>query len=112
MNNVLYQTKVLNREVRHSNEYNQYLRTRDKLKENQELYQKAMEFRKRSMLLQNEADYNTLDEIGALRREYAQVLAIPLVNDFLVAEQRVITMLRRMEELIYGNLDLEIDLLE
>ena len=112
MNSVMYQTRMLNREIKHSNEYNQYLRTLQRLREKPKLYARTKEFQKRSMVLQCTADYNTLDEVGRLRSEYQDILNNPLVSDFLGAEQRVMGMLRRIEDALFDGVDLAVDILD
>lgn len=112
MNNVMYQTRMLNREIKHSNEYNQYLRTLQRLREEPELHARTKEFQKRNMMLQCMADYNTLDEVGRLRDEYQDILNNPVVCDFLGAEQRVLGMLRRVEDAVLDGVELAIDALD
>ena len=112
MNHVMYQTKLLNKAIKHSNEYNHYIRTREKLKEFPELYSKANEFRKRSLLIQLGAEYNTMDDINVLYSEYADVIANPLVTDFIIAEQRIIKMMQRVDNIIFDGIDLDTSIME
>lgn len=107
MNNVMYQTKLLNKELKRSNEYNQYVRVLGNLKAHPDLYARTLEFQRRSMHLQSGADYNTLEEVGRLRKEFEDILNQPVVIDFLGAEQRVVNMLKRTQEGILEGIELE-----
>ena len=98
MNNVMYQTKLLNKELKRSNEYNQYVRVLGNLRAHPDLYARTLEFQRRSIHLQSGADYNTLEEVGRLRKEFEDILNQPVVIDFLGAEQRVVNMLKRTQE--------------
>ena len=74
MNNVMYQTKLLNKELKRSNEYNQYVRVLGNLRAHPDLYARTLEFQRRSIHLQSGADYNTLEEVGRLRKEFEDIL--------------------------------------
>lgn len=110
MNNVMYQTKMLNKEIRHSNEYNQYIRVLNQLKQNPELYERTKEFRRRNMELQVWAEYNTLEEVGRLRKEFEDILNQPTVIEFLGAEQRIASMIRRVESSIFEGIELDTEI--
>ncbi|MDY2790557.1 MAG: YlbF family regulator [Lachnospiraceae bacterium] len=107
MNNVMYQTKLLNKELKRSNEYNQYVRVLGNLRAHPDLYARTLEFQRRSIHLQSGADYNTLEEVGRLRKEFEDILNQPVVIDFLGAEQRVVNMLKRTQEGILEGIELE-----
>lgn len=112
MNDVMYETKMLNKALRHSNEYNQYIRTRERLCKEEALYQRTKEFSRRNLQIQCYADYNTLEDVSNLRREFADILSNQMVIDFLVAEQRVARMMRRVEEQLFENIDLDTEVIE
>ena len=107
MNNVMYQTKLLNKELKRSNEYNQYVRVLGNLRAHPDLYARTLEFQRRSIHMQSGADYNTLEEVGRLRKEFEDILNQPVVIDFLGAEQRVVNMLKRTQEGILEGIELE-----
>ena len=107
MNNVMYQTKLLNKELKRSNEYNQYVRVLGNLRAHPDLYARTLELQRRSIHLQSGADYNTLEEVGRLRKEFEDILNQPVVIDFLGAEQRVVNMLKRTQEGILEGIELE-----
>lgn len=103
----MYQTKLLNKELKRSNEYNQYVRVLGNLRAHPDLYARTLEFQRRSIHLQSGADYNTLEEVGRLRKEFEDILNQPVVIDFLGAEQRVVNMLKRTQEGILEGIELE-----
>ena len=106
MNEVMYQTRRLNQEIKNSNEYNHYVRILNKLKEDDELYSRLVEFERKNIKLQGMAGFNAFDDITRLRAEYADILNIATVNEFLGAEQRLIRMLNKVEEGILSDLQL------
>ncbi len=108
MNNIMYQTRMLNREIRHSNEYNKYIGSLSRLKENPELFSKTKEFMKRNFQLQCNADYNTLQDVRNLRGEFNEVLSNPLVIEFLSAEQNVSRILRKIEDEVFEGIEIAI----
>lgn len=112
MNNVMYQTRMLNREIKHSNEYNQYIRTLERLKENADLFARTKAFINRNFQIQSLADYNTMDEVAELRKEYEDVLTNPISSDFLGAEQRVLGLLRRVEESLLDGIRIDTDAID
>jgi cell fate (sporulation/competence/biofilm development) regulator YlbF (YheA/YmcA/DUF963 family) len=105
----MYQTKVLNRAIVNSLEYNRYLAARRALQSDSDLYARALEFEKRNFRIQCMADYNTLDEIGQLRQEFAEVLAAPLVEDYLSAEQNLMGLLRQVEDALLDGIEIAVD---
>ena len=106
MNEVMYQTEKLNREIKNSNEYNHYVRVLNKLKEDDKVYKRLIEFERKNMDIQGMADYNVYDDIARLRSEYSDILSLASVNEFLGAEQRLIKMLNKVEEGILADIQL------
>lgn len=113
MNNVEYNTKNLIRAIRTSNEYNHYHRVLDKIKQDEEIYGGMNEYRKRCFLLQmSGADSDSyLDDIARLRNEFGYILDNSLVNEFLIAEQRLNKMTRQINASILDCINLDIDFL-
>lgn len=111
MNNCTYQARLLNREIRRSNEYNQYQRTLSELKNRREQYDRTLEYRRGLIEIQMNGQGNTLDEVERLRDRYSDLLAEPEVRRFLEAEQRLVKMLRRVNDTILENIDLDTDCL-
>jgi len=103
----------LNQVIKDSEEYQNYLQAKNRVKENEELYQAMNSFRRRNFELQNYDDgVNRYEEIRNLSMEYEKVLRKPLVNDFLVAEQIFSRKLAEVYEVIVDGLELDYDYLE
>ena len=103
----------LNQIIKDSEEYQKYLRAKDKVKENVELYQAMNSFRRRNYELQSYDDgINRYEEIHNLSLEYEKVLREPVVNDFLVAEQIFSRKLTEVYEVIVQGLELDYDYME
>lgn len=111
MTNVEYETGVLVREIRRSNEYNQYQRLRKKLGADPELMRRINEYRKKSFYLQTkeyeESDLSWLDE---LESENEDILSMPQVREYLLSEQKLCRMLRKILQAVTKAGDIDIDL--
>ncbi len=102
---IIKSAQSLNKAIKDSEEYERYLYSLNKVKENQELYQAMNTFRKRNFELQSYRDgVNRYQEIHDLAVEYEKILRNPLVNDFLVAEQVISRKLEEVYELIVEGL--------
>ena len=112
MNEVMYQTRKLNQEIKNSNEYNHYVRILNKLKEDDKLYKRLMEFERKNIKIQTMSDFNAYEDVTRLRDEYSDILSLASVNEFLGAEQRLIRMLNKVEEGILSDLQLAIEVLD
>jgi cell fate (sporulation/competence/biofilm development) regulator YlbF (YheA/YmcA/DUF963 family) len=112
MNEVMYQTRKLNQEIKNSNEYNHYVRILNKLKEDDKLYKRLMEFERKNIRIQTMSDFNADEDVTWLRDEYSDILSLASVNEFLGAEKRLIRMLNKVEEGILSDLQLAIELLD
>ena len=100
----------LNQVIKDSEEYQVYLKTQNRVKENQELYQAMNEFRRKNYELQSFDDgINRYEEIHKISLQYEQVLRNPLVNEFLVAEQVLSRKLTEVYEVIAEGLELDYD---
>lgn len=98
----------LNQMIRNSDEYIRYQAAMQKVMEETELYAKMNEFRKRNYELQNKDDGNNhYEELYALAIEYEQVLRVPVVNEFLIAEQILSRKLSEVYEVIAEGLELD-----
>lgn len=100
----------LNQVIKDSEEYQVYLKAKNRVKENQELYQAMNEFRRKNFELQSFDDgINRYEEIHKISLQYEQVLRNPMVNEFLVAEQVLSRKLTEVYEVIAEGLELDYD---
>lgn len=111
MTDVEYSLKNLVRTIHSCNEYNQYHRVLEKIKQNDELYKSMCEFRKKSFEIQMQNTPDTMDRIAALRNEYSQTVNNSLVAEFLIAELRLNKMARQLNASILDGFDLDVDFL-
>ncbi len=110
MKDVIYRSKQLNNKIRQSNEYNHYIRTKNRLKEDMDLYNALNEFRRRNFELQSSnEDRNMYDDIVALSLEYEKILYNSKVNEFLIAEQRICRLMQEVYGSIANSLDFDFD---
>ena len=113
MQRAIEMAEELNLEIRNSEEYKRYVDTCNRLKQQPDLYNRFNEFRRRNYELQSsEGDSNLYDEVFNLVKEYDSVLQESLVNDFLVAEQRLNALMREMYATLSDNLELDYEYLE
>lgn len=109
MNDLEHQMKTLTALIKNSDEYNQYRRLYEEIEQNEKLLTRVNEYRKRSFYIQLSQDENTLSMCRSLREEYKDILMLPNVREFLIAEQRINTTLRNINHYIWDNIDLNID---
>lgn len=113
MKNIVFQTKELAKAIKKSNEYNQYQRIRQNLKKDMELFDRVQELRKRNFELQSRSDIgNMFDEIERLNSEFSAIMKMPVVNEFLMAEQRLCKMMQEVYSSLSDGLDFELGFLE
>ena len=92
MTDVEYQTKQLIREIRKSNEYNQFRRLEAKISHEPELKEQVDNYRRKRFELQNAEDSDR--ELQQMEKECEELLAKSLVRDFLVSEQKLMLMMQ------------------
>lgn len=112
MRGVMEQTGLLVDEIKKSNEYNQYQMLLKKVMQDQGVYNRFNEFRRRNFILQMNSNVDAIDSGAALYREYADVVNRPDIKEFLSAEQRFIRMIRQIYRAIDENINMNIDFLE
>lgn len=103
----------LNEQIKNSEEYQRYVKTDRQLKAEPELYRRYNEFRRRNYDLQfSEGDSNLYDEVFNLVKEYDTILQDSLVNDFILAEQRLCAMMREVYAVLSEGLEVDYEYLE
>lgn len=110
MKETLAKSKILNISIKQSKEYNEYLEAKKELQSNEDLCNKVICFKNRNKELQSHPDYNPLDEVIALTKEYEEVLNDCVVSRYLQAEQKVCKLMQEVynkiaEGLEFGELD-------
>lgn len=112
MNNILFRARMLNKEIKRSPEYKEYNKYGSMLQENRDLYHRFNEMRMKKYRLQSMPVQNYNDEVDRLCQEYADLFQNPTVRQFLVAEQRLCSIMKEVLVGITETLDFDLDFLQ
>ena len=112
MKNVEDRTNSLINAIRESHEFKEYQVLLKNVMQDQALYDKINEIRRKSLALQFSNHLNLIEESDKLYSEYEEILCNPLVIHFFSAEQVYRKMTRDMNDKIMGSLDIDIGFLE
>lgn len=96
MNELIVESRQLNRMIKNSKEYSKYIYARNALKMHDELFAKVQEYKKRTFEIQNYGSENPYDEVIQLGRDYDELLHNSLVNEYIRAENRLCKLMREM----------------
>ena len=95
--------------VQGSEEYQEFVKYRDLLKENPELMDRVNAFRGNNFRLQNEANRDELFRVTEqLNRESRELRSDPLVNAFLDAELALCKLMQKICKTLTEGIDLDI----
>jgi Protein of unknown function (DUF964). len=107
------QAECLIEAIQESNEYIHYQEIMKKVMQDEPLYDRIKEFRRKSIAIQVTCeDELLLDEQSNLCDEYNSLFLEPLAVDFLAAEEKYCRMLRDINNQITANLGIDTDYLE
>lgn len=112
MQNVEVQTDNLVKAIQESEEYIRYKSVEEALSEQKELWNKVNEFRRNKFFVQMKQGENFLEENDKIKSDYDTLLHNGLVEDFLVAEQQLCKLMRKINARIFDSIDMNIDFLE
>lgn len=94
--------------IMESQEYQQFCKVRDKVRENPEMRAQLMEFRSNVFELQNSAEpLDMYEEQVNIGRKYEALRKNPLIMEFLNAELRVCRIFQRISMDIADHIDLD-----
>lgn len=108
MKDVEYQTKQLIRQIKKSNEYNQFHRLSARISSQPELKRQVDAYRRRRFALQRAE--NGIGELLQMEKDYEELLAKPIVRDFLVSEQKLMMMMQNTLLSITDAVGLDLEL--
>lgn len=108
MKNVEYQTKQLIRQIKKSNEYNQFHRLSARISSQPELKRQVDTYRRRRFVLQRSE--NGSSELWQMEKDCEELLAKPLVRDFLISEQKLMLMMQNTLLSITDAVGLDLEL--
>ncbi len=98
--------------LKESEEYIGYHNELEKIKNDGQLYQRVCEYRKRCMVLHLGSANNSFEEVTAIRNEYDDMLKNKLAVNFLVAEQKLLKLVKAINGELLNTAALEVDFLE
>ena len=100
-------TRELTELILESDEYIRFRKAKEKLLEDQDLYNRVMEYRKRNFYMQNSGQGNQVDERNNLMRDFGEVLRRNRVREYLDAEIVLCRILQNVNEVLYKDIDVE-----
>lgn len=112
MQNVEVQTDNLVKAIQGSEEYIRFKSAEEALSEQKELWNKVNEFRKNKFFVQMRQGTNFLEENDKIKSDYDALLHNGLVEDFLLAEQQLCKLMRKVNARIFDSIEMNIDFLE
>ena len=96
------------RKIKECQEYRDYRVQLERLKNEPGLYDKVNEFRQKNYMIQNtEEGESFMERMEELEKEFEDVRAIPLVDDFLAAELCFCRMMQEIDEMIWDEIDFQ-----
>ena len=103
----------LSKAIIESDEYKNFIRCRDEIQKNPQLYQAVNELRKHNFQLQNaEGIADMYDEVVKIYDKYAYVRTNIVANQFLRAEISVCRMIQDIQRTLLEPMDFAVDFLD
>lgn len=96
-----------------SEEYKNFMKCKEEIRKNPQLFQAVNELRKHNFELQNsENDSDMYDEVVKIFDKYAYIRTNVVANQFLRSELSVCRMIQDVQRTLLENMDFEVDFLE
>ncbi len=96
--------------ILNSEEYQNYIKSKEVLKADKELYNKVNELRRRNYFLQVEEDENSIyDEMCKMQNEFATIRQDNRVDKFLRDEVSLCRMIQQINKIVTKEIDFELD---
>lgn len=92
--------------------YRTYVEARSRLEENEDIFKKVNEYRKKNFVIQNEIADNKVEQLRNLEHEYKDILKNTIVRDFLNSELVLCRTIKKINEIIIDKIDMNIDFLD
>lgn len=110
---ILKKTRDLTILLKKTESYQNYCRDLERLKARPDLYSQLNVFRRKNLQLQILSDTEDYDDkTEELQKEYKNILMESVVMDFLTSEQAVCKMLRKVYDVLYQEIDLDISYMD
>lgn len=99
--------------IEESEEYKNFLRCREEISKNPQLYQAVNELRKHNFALQNSSeDMDMYEEVVKIFDKYAYIRTNVIANRFLRAELSVCRMIQDIHRTMLENIDIGLEFLD
>lgn len=96
-----------------SEEYKNFMKCKEEIRKNPQLFQAVNELRRHNFELQNsEKDSDMYDEVVKIFDKYAYIRTNVVANQFLRSELSVCRMIQDVQRTLLENMDFEVDFLE
>lgn len=106
--NILIKTEEVADMIKDSEDYDCYQRRLKRIRNKPDLYEQFNEFRRKLMIRRLESiDEGAVLEVESLYREYSALLNDPLINSFLMAEQRLCGLMREVYDRLAARIPLD-----
>ncbi len=110
---ILDKTLELRDLILNSDDYTRYQRELQELKGYEDTYRRVNEYRRKNLAVQLLEDADKAnEEARKLYSEYADVLSEPLVARFMITEQTLCKTMRRVQNQVFENIDLDISYMD
>ncbi len=96
-----------------SEEYKTYVKCKEEISKNPQLFYAVNELRKHNFVLQNSVEVNDMyDEVVKIYDKYAYIRTNVVANRFLRAELSLCRMVQEIQRTLLENVDFDMDFLE
>lgn len=96
-----------------SEEYQTYLKCKDEISKNPQLFQAVNELRKANFAIQNDVEVaDTYDEVVRIYDKYAYIRTNVIANRFLRSENSICKMIQDIQRTLLENIDLDTEFLD
>ncbi len=110
---ILDKTLELRDLILNSDDYTRYQRELQELKGYEDTYRRVNEYRRKNLAVQLLEDADKAnEEARKLYSEYADVLSEPLVARFMITEQTLCKTMRKVQNQVFENIDLDISYMD
>lgn len=108
---ILDKTQELLDLIMNSDNYIRYQKELETLKKSDELYSRMNEFRRKNFELQM-MEEDSYEKMQNLFSEYKDTLMDPMVSRFMMTEQSICKLMRKVQERIINGVDLDISYMD
>lgn len=98
--------------IKNTEEYKQYHNELERIKMDCHLYQRVCEYRKRCIALHISCEQNSFEEVTAIRSEFDDVLKNKNAMNFMVTEQKLLKMVKKINGQVLEAAGLDVEFLQ